>query len=185
MNASPYQLPPFFARIEKLPLSTKLVLVVAGFVVAALVTVMAVGLYSQLYPQRMADPSGMAAFGDALLLVFLFAISAALPTLLTLAFLTRTAGFWAVWSVLSLSAAALVLAAAANMILPRWLPAWQGVPLLGTRAVPAVLAAPLLLALFAASAWLAPGRRARRAAQLSAVLAGLAMLIGFSHWLAR
>lgn len=185
-TASP-RLPLFFERLNRLPRSAKVLLVVAGYIVAGIVSLMGLTLYRVLYPVRVADPSGMAAFGDGLLLVLLFALSAALPTLLALAFLTRHATFWAVWSLLGLLTGGLTLASALVLLVPHGIPGMptlqQASERIGALAVLPILAAPLVTALAVASAWLAPGRRARRAWQWTAVMTAAATMLGIGHWL--
>jgi hypothetical protein len=98
--------------IKRMKPVSKVSLVVAGYIIAILLAVAAVALRIVFtYGPDAQASSGMYAFGDALLFVAVFGVSALFPTGAALFFLRSYPRFWITLSVLAVGLAATALAA--------------------------------------------------------------------------
>ena len=156
---------------------SKITLVAAGYIIAILLAVAAVALrITFTYGPDAQASSGMYAFGDALLFVAVFGVSALFPTGAALFFVRSYRWFWIGLSVLGLGLG--VTAIAAGVLfelgrheLPAHLSSWANFSVLR------VLAAPLFALAFLLCAVLSPFRYPR-----FALLAATAMEAGVSAY---
>jgi hypothetical protein len=150
-------------------------IVLGGYAAAFLLGAGAVGLRLLLTahsPDAQAS-SGMYAFGDSVVFVFVFGIAALVPTGLALYFLRAVRRFWTVSSIGALALAATGVAASALFWTTRSQPPAQS--LLGLAAalsLERVIVAPVVTAAFLVCAGFAPATGARRAFALAAVCEG-------------
>jgi hypothetical protein len=159
-------------------------IVLAGYATALLAAcaAVAVRLNHTQGPDAQAS-SGMYAFGDSILFMFVFGVVALFPTGLALYFLRLFRPFWTAISIISLAlavtgiAAASVIAFASSWPLhePRWVIA-------EFLAVLLMFAAPLLAAAFILSAFIAPTQRSRWALLGAAAIEGMVSTYAFFHW---
>ena len=150
---------PIIARLNNLSRLAKIGAVIGGYIAAFVLALIAVTVHVIFTsgPDRDAS-SGMHAFGDALLFIFAFGVIATAPTALALYLLRTNRAFWSLISVAALAVSVTGLASAvsiatsqANTSTSIWL----------ILAVPRILIAPLLAALFGLCSLFSPGRRNR------------------------
>lgn len=128
--------------------------------------------------------SGMYAFGDSVVFVFVFGIAALAPTALGLYLLRPVRRFWVAASVGALVLAATGVAGSALFWTTRSAPPVQSlVALVGALSLGRVIMAPLLTAAFLVFAGFAPARGPRRAFLIAALCEGGAAAPWFL-WLA-
>lgn len=140
--------------------STKILLVMIGYVIAFVLACLATGVYAVLFdsPAQQAS-SGMAAFGDALLFLGVFVLATLPATGLALFFLRAYPAFWYVLSSGSLVVASTSVAALATYVVPvrltgnDWLANWQIFSPLRLLLAPLLALAFFVAMLFAPTRW--------------------------------
>jgi hypothetical protein len=151
--------------------TTKVGLVVAGYVVAVLLALAVVAIHDA-FMSGPGSQGGMAAFGDSLLFLAVFGVSAVPPTSAALYFLRSHRSFWPPLSVTALVIAATGLAALIDYLGARG----DGTgPLFGSWsafAVLRILVAPLFALAFLLSGVFAPNRSSRIALLLATGIEG-------------
>ena len=157
-------------------------LVAIGYIAALVAAVAAVLIRRPWIPaEDLQASSGMHAFGDLLLFLGVFALTASVPTLAAVALLRNRPRVWmagaAGWLVFAMSG---LVAVPALWISPGGARSGPLPVLAGLYGVLHLLASPLLALLSALCAWLAPTRGARRfcvaAASVEATLVVIAVL---------
>src|SRR6267142_4664540 len=150
----------------------KVGVVAVGYIVAFLMASAAVAIHvaSTSGPDTQAS-SGMYAFGDALLFVAVFGVSALVPTGAALFFLRPYRHFWTVLSALGLAVAvtgvtAAILFAVGRHATPSPLATWAGFSVLR------ILVAPLLALTFLVCTFLSPYRSPRVTLLAATVMEG-------------
>lgn len=124
------------------------------------------------FPDAQAS-SGMAAFGDSVVFVFILGVAALAPTGLALYFLRPVRRFWTVASIGALALAATGVAASALFWTTRSRPAVSSlVSLAAALSLERVIVAPLVTAGFLICAGFAPEARPRRTFALAALCEG-------------
>jgi hypothetical protein len=169
---------PLLARLSDLSGLAKVGLVVCGYVVALVLAALVLTVYASITsgPDRVAS-SGMYAFADGLLFVFVFAFAAVPPTGLALHLLRHFNRLWWVFSSTGLAISLTGLLAIANIPEPTTAPgAWSAL------AVPRMFLAPLLAGLFALIGLFAPSRMHQRWLFAAAGLESLTWAYGFVLW---
>ena len=160
----------------------KVAVVAGGYIVAFLMASAAVAIRvaSTNGPDAQAS-SGMYAFGDALLFVAVFGVSALVPTGAALFFLRPYRHFWTVLSALGLAVAvtgvtAAILFAVGRHATPSPLATWAGFSVLR------ILVAPLLALTFLVCTFLSPYRSPRVAFLAATVMEAAVSAYGGSVW---
>jgi hypothetical protein len=162
---------------------SKVGLVIGGYLAAFLLAVLAV-IASMLTagPEAQAS-SGMSAFGDALLFVFVFAVTGSLPTAAALFFLRHYRPFWVglslvvVFTALMSAAAAVVFAIGRQVVGPSPLAAWADFSVL------IILASPLFAVAFAVCGFFSPQRLERYVLFAAALIELMVCAYGGFVWL--
>lgn len=135
--------------------------IATGYLLAAILATAGVWLYHSLATLDPAEASGgMAAFGDLVLFMALFSLAALLPTAKILRLLRGSQAFWTGWSSLSLLVTATGVFMSALILAPGLVRA-GAFPTLDMLAPLRVLIAAPLAMIFALSALVAPGVRAK------------------------
>src|SRR5262245_36523672 len=161
----------------------KVGVVLAGYIVAALIACAAVAIRIATTTDPEAQASGgMYAFGDVLLFILVFGVTALVPTGMALFFLRPYRPFWLALSVLALGVAATGVAAAAVFAAgrhagPSALATWDILSVLR------ILVAPFLTLAFLVSAVLAPFRPPRLALLAAMLMEGAVSAYGGFVWL--
>jgi hypothetical protein len=160
----------------------KVAVVAGGYIVAFLMAsaVVAIHVANTSGPDAQAS-SGMYAFGDALLFVAVFGVSALVPTGTALFFLRPYRHFWTVLSALGLAVAvtgatAAILFAVGRHATPSPLATWAGLSVLR------ILVAPLLALTFLVCTFLSPYRSPRGAFLAATVMEAAVSAYGGSVW---
>lgn len=136
--------------------------VILGFAASVAVATAAVWLRAFLFPLPTAEASGgMAAFGDFLLFVGVFSLSAIFPTALLLRRLQGSSAFWIVWSSVALVLTVTGLVAGAAYFAPSLMRSRQH-PMIHMLAPLRVIGAVPLVIGFMLSALLAPQRGTKK-----------------------
>lgn len=160
----------------------KVAVVASGYIAALLLTsaVVAIRLANTNGPDAQAS-SGMYAFGDALLFVAVFGVSALVPTGAALFFLRPYRHFWTMLSALGLAVALTGVAAAIVFALgrhaaPSPLATWAGLSVLR------ILLAPLLALTFLVCTVLSPHASSRFALLAATVMEAAVSVYGGFVW---
>ena len=136
--------------------------VILGYVASIAIATVAVWLRAFLFPLPPAEASGgMAAFGDFLLFVGVFSLSAIVPTALLLRILQGSPAFWIVWSSVAVFLTATGLVAGAAYLAPSLMGSQQ-FPMIHMLAPLRVLGTVPLVIGFILSALLAPQRGTKK-----------------------
>ena len=163
----------------------KIGLVLGGYAAAALLSLAAFYVVTQIRMVEGLSGGGMQAFGDVILVLGLFGVLSVVPTALALYFLRPLEKFWTVFALASLALAATGPIAALMMGRPSvpWVPLF-----VGFFGLLKVLGAPLFCFAFLLCAFISPTRRPRRmllaAAGIEFVVGayGFFCLLVLGHW---
>jgi len=167
-------------RLDRLAGPTRLVGVLGGYVLAALLAVLVVVVHVAVTdgPDRELS-SGMHAFGDAVVFVVAFTFFSALPSGLGLYFLRRVTWVWPLFSALGWTMASTGWLAVATVHLAPT-PADFG----SVLAVLRIVLAPACMAVLAAVGVAAPSLGTKRVLFSAAAAEALTTCYGALHWLA-
>jgi hypothetical protein len=162
--------------------SFKISAVAAGYVAALIIACVAVSIRvaNTAGPDAQAS-SGMYAFGDAVLFVAVFGVSALVPTVAVLFFLRPYRRFWTVLGTLGIGVALTGVTAATLFAVGRHSPpsplaTWAGLSVLR------ILLAPLLALTFLVCAAVSPGRFPRVAFSAATILEAAVSAYGGYVW---
>ena len=160
----------------------KVAVIAGGYIVAFLMAsaVVAIHVSNTSGPDAQAS-SGMYAFGDALIFVAVFGVSALVPTGAALFFLRPYRHFWTGLSAFGLAVAvtgvtAAILFAVGRYATPSPLATWAGLSVLR------ILVAPLLALTFLVCTFLSPYRSPRVAFLVATVMEAAVSAYGGSIW---
>lgn len=175
------KLAPVIERLNDLPSLARFGIVIGGYVIAIMVamSVLAAHVSVTSVPDRDAS-SGMHAFGDALLFIFVFGAASVAPTGLALYFLRAARLFW--WFV-CLVAFAVAMTGLRSVMSVADFQSHASESLWSALAVPRIFVAPLLAALFAVSGMFAPCRMHRWGLFAASGIECAISVFGFVHWL--
>lgn len=171
-------LAPVLARLSNLSGLAKIRVVVGGYVVALALATLALTVYvsNTSSPDRDAS-SGMYAFADGLLFLFVFAVASLAPTGLALHSLRAFTAPWWVFSSVGLAISITGLLAVASIAEPDTASgSWS------TLAALRIFLAPLLAGLFALIGLFSPTRSHRAWLLALAGLESITGIYGFVHW---
>jgi hypothetical protein len=160
----------------------KVALIVGGYVVCLVLAAAAVSLRIALTSSAETQSSGgMYGFGDLILFVAVFGVSALVPTVAALLLLRANRPFWTALSasgvaIAATGVAAAILFAATRGVATPTLPTWTGL------SVPRILVSPLLALAFLVCGALAPHRAPRLALFIAAAMEAAVCACAVSFW---
>jgi hypothetical protein len=162
----------------------KLGIVLAGYPLALLVSIVAVAIYDRQFTaadnQQM---GGMIAGGEMMYGAGVFLLLAAIPTGLGLWFVRTSRSFWTAISNLSIGFAAIGLASAAVSLTIRTAPDAGWLALLAFLGIVQMMSSPIWLSGFALFAFLAPAHDLRQRMLVAAAIEVLVAACGAIHFL--